>query len=147
MKNYRVKTLSIILVVLFMVTSNNASFGQKHKALYIEEKQFLKANLKDKKNMDSRIIQLTPPKLFWINEIELYGIYHTIAKDPIPAPTPFILLPDGSIYHTSEILIVLNKLNLFPKSEDEAIKYAALIIYCLDKDDHVIKKDGLLLVY
>jgi len=79
-----------------------------------------------------------------INGFKIYGIYHTLAKDPIPEPILFILLPDGSIYHTSEILDILKKSALFPKTEEEAIEYSSLIIYCMNRDDHILKKGGLL---
>ena len=130
--------------VFIMVIKGKNLYEQKKDDFYLKEKQFLYLNLKNNSEMDSRIIHLTPPDLFWIKALSLYGIYHTLAKDPIPSPRRFIVLPDNSIYHSSEILLALKKLGLFPKSNDEAIKYAALISYCMCRNDHILRKGGLL---
>ncbi|MFH2045637.1 MAG: hypothetical protein ABIK92_10875 [Pseudomonadota bacterium] len=131
-------------ILILMAISSNILDCRAGEYFYKDQKQFLKDNLQNKKEMDPRIVLLDPPKLFWINDFKLYGVYHTLAKDPIPAPNRFIRAPDGSIYHTSEILDILTKLEIYPKSKAEAIKYSALITYCMNRNDQILQQNGLL---
>ncbi|MBA3037920.1 MAG: hypothetical protein FP814_15700 [Desulfobacterium sp.] len=131
------------VLFLFAISSNNLDC-RAGEIFYKDQKQFLKDNLQNKKDMYPRIVLLYPPELFWINDLKLYGVFHTLAKDPVPAPNRFIRAPDGSIYHASEIRDILTKLEIYPRSNDEAIKYSALITYCMNRNDHTLKQNGLL---
>ena len=130
--------ICIAPVTILMAQKNEAD--QQQKNFFHKEMQDLKSFLFHNQSFgDHEIREINTSSTFypyWPDELKMYGVYCCFNMDPTPPPIRFIVLPDSSIYNSSDISQALSKLNVKIQSQEKASNIASMIIHVIDDDDY-----------
>jgi len=87
---------------------------------------------------DPVIKDVTPQLPYWIPELRLYSVYEKSweCEDPL-VPENWIITTSNEKFKTYDILKVLKKLNISPKSEKEALNIAIMIFNTKFQFNHI----------